>query len=108
MAYKKSKRYSAKKIIVKPKVQWSLHRQTNSLAVYGPVKPGSDWGVANNLYSTFATKSLVEATSDSQYIPGFVKKVKHLKVEISRSFTANNDTLHQSLVKMKAYVMYHY
>ena len=102
---KRNKRYTTKKIIVKPKVQWSLHRQTGACKIKGTKKPQSGW--KNEYINTqWAGVQLTQCATDSQYIPGFVKKVKHMKVEIARSFTVDNEILHKSLIKMKAYIMY--
>lgn len=106
MAYtKRNRKYTAKKIIVKPKVQWSLHRQTGTCHVRGPKKPTGGW-INQNIVTHWTSLTLTQCTTDSAYIPGFVKKVKHLKVEIARSFTADNEVLHKGLIKMKAYIMY--
>ena len=102
---KRNRKYTAKKIIVKPKVQWSLHRQTGSCKVIGPKKPTSGWK-NEHIHTKWAGVQLTTCQTDSQYVPGFVKKVKHMKVEIARSFTVDNEVLHKGLIKMKAYIMY--
>ena len=106
MAYKKSysRKYSSKRIVVKPKIPWSLARKSGSMEVHGPKKNGS-WP-SNKLVTTYANTTLIQATTDGSYTAGPTRKVKHLRIEITRSFTVDNEKLHQALVKMKAYIVF--
>ena len=106
MARKYSRKFSTRKVVVKPKVIWTLAKRTDSDAVYGPKKNEATgkWDLPR--MTTFSVKSLIKANTDTVFQPGLTKKIKHLKIEIARSFVNDNAILHKSLIKMKCYVLY--
>lgn len=100
---KRNYRKFSKKIVVKPKVNWSLARRTDSGFVSAP---RADEAGYNGRVTTYSDKTLVSANTDTQEYVGMTKKIKHLKVEVTRSWLQGNDLLHQGLIKMKVYLMY--
>ena len=107
MPYRKSRytRKTAKRVYVKPKTNWTLARLTAAGQCNGPSKNSSGQYDGPRV-CTYGVNELVRANADTNTMAGMTKKIKHMKVEISRSFVAANEVLHKSLIKMKAYLMY--
>lgn len=102
--YKVSKFSSAKKVILKPKVTWTLARRTGAGTISAPSPTAS--GYSSGRVTTYDTHDLVIATTDTKDYVGMTKKIKHLRCEVARSWLENNDTIHKSLIKMKVYLLY--
>lgn len=104
MPYRPRRTYATKKVVVKPKQLWTLRKNTVSDSVHGPKPPNGGYGCS--MYCTYKVKELVAAQADTVSVAGLTKKIKHLKLEISRSFIIDNELLHKGLIKMKAYLVY--
>lgn len=105
MPYKRRRIYT-KKVVVKPKVHWSLYKRADAGTISPPTKNSATGQFDAAYVTSYDSKALVSAAADSINAPGASKKIKHLKIEVTRSFTVDNDVLHKALTKMKAYVLY--
>lgn len=103
MPYKPRRASAVKKVVVKPKVSWTLQKKTDYGVVTGPSK-SNFWTNGNT--TTYTTKDLIQAEADNGFVPGMTKKIKHLNIEVSRTFTNPNSELFKYLTKMKCYIMY--
>ena len=104
MPYRKPKYYSTKKVVVKPKVHWALCRMNKTLNLGMPANDKVNWESSPDSYC-YATQSLCEASSDSTYQPGLTKKIKHLKVDITKIKHLNSE-IDKHMAKLKAYIVY--
>lgn len=105
MPYKRRRLYT-KKVVVKPKIHWSLFKRADAGTISPPTKNSATGSYDAAYVTSYDAKTLVSAAADSYNAPGASKKIKHLKVEVTRSFTVDNDVLHKALTKMKAYIIY--
>lgn len=98
--------YSTKKIVVKPKVLWTICRKTSYESLKAPNKDTN--ADASKLNSSYTTLPLIEAASDnySNNLYGLTKKIKHLNVEVTRAFIVDNADFHKALAKMKCYIVF--
>ena len=105
MPYKRSKYYSTKKVVVKPKVHWALSRNTAALTLDMPAANAQSTGFAHETMYQYKTQTLCDANADNIYQPGLTKKVKHIKVDITK-IKHNIADLDKHLCKLKAYIVY--
>ena len=105
MPYKRRRLYT-KKVVVKPKIHWSLFKRADAGTISPPKKNSATNQFDASYVTSYDSKALVTSAADTINAPGASKKIKHLKVEVTRSFTVDNDTLHKALTKMKAYILY--
>lgn len=108
MPYKPKRNYSTKKIIVKPKVNWSLKNYQTITSVSPPTKEANKSWPSNKLACSYSVEQLVGAQIDGSGVTpiGMNLKVKHLKCEITRSFFFEDIDMYKALIKMKAYIVY--
>lgn len=105
MPFKKSKYYSSKRIVVKPKVHWALYKNMQELFVKMPQKNTSNVFPVNTMY-TYTTQDLCNAGADSNYQPGLTKKVKHIKIDITRAECPSSVAVSPHFTKLKAYIVF--
>lgn len=108
MPYKKNystkRRYSSKKYIVKPKRIWSVYRQHGKGNMFAPIQ--SDFPAGYDFLTKYEVKDIIQNLRDDVNIPQAVRTIKHLKVELARSYTGCGETMRQACMKMKAYLLY--
>lgn len=106
MPYRKSKYYSTKKVVVKPKVHWALTRNTANLELPMPPANAQHTAFINPICYSYTTQEISSANADTNYQPGLTKKVKHIKVDITKQYFDSATQMKDHLSKLKVYLIY--
>lgn len=98
MPYIAPRTYYSKKVVVKPKVHWSLYKRLGECTVTNPTTGG--------IQMAYGQFTLVSANTDTNYQPGITKKIKHLKVEVTRPRAKDFEKVAPTVMKSKIYLLY--